>query len=285
MDPQIGDTYGTPAWGAIAYRAQLDEGLARGDELGIHVHPYRWSDRPPGWVADFGDQAWVDGCVDMGLTAFETTWGRRCAAFRFGDGWMSDRTVARLEARGVRYDLTLEPGKCAPPALRRRGGPATQTGEPADLTLLSPEPYRPSVADFRSPDPERTGGLWMIPVTTGRLRPGLARLRRLYRAIRRTRWVTSESLVLNPALHPRLFSQLIDRALESQATRLLVLAVRSEVGLGRARLANVRRNLEVLGDRPRGAELALCTPAEALAVLGLETPRGGPMTPAVAASA
>jgi len=282
MDPQIDDIYGTPAWGAVAYRAQLDETLAEGDALGLHVHPFRRRDDLPGWMVDFADQAWVNHCLDVGLTAFEETWGRSCASFRFGDGWMNDATMARLQASGIRHDLTLEPGKYEPRGIRPW---EPMTGAGPDLRSLPSEPYHPSVTDFRRPDPRRADGLWVIPVTTGRLRPILARFRRLYRAILRPRWVTSDSLVLNPALSPPLFRDLLDQALKLSTTRLLVLAVRSDAGLTPQRLSHVSRNLEALGRTERRAALALCTPAEALGALGLGVASKGQLTPAFALGA
>lgn len=276
MDPQIADTYGTPAWGAVTYGAELDGALRRGDEIGLHVHPYRKREGLPGWISDFGDQAWVNDCLHTGLTAFEAARGRRCGAFRFGDGWMNDATVAWLGASGVCYDLTLEPGKNAPHGIRRG---AARAGLGPDLTSVPGEPYRPAADDFRRPDSTRTDGLWMIPVTTGRVRPSLERLRALYRAIRRPGWITSPRIVLNPALSPLLFRDLLDRTLESSATRLLVLAVRSDSGLSRRRLGNVCRNLVTLcRRRPRGGEPVFCTPAEALAALELEPGSSSPQT-------
>ena len=278
MDPQIDAVYGTPAWGARTYRAQLDRALAEGDALGLHVHPFRRPDDRPGWVAEFGDQGWVNHCLDVGLTAFETGWGWTCRSFRFGDGWMNDATIARLEALGVRHDLTLEPGKYEPRGIRPW---EPMTGVGPDLRALPREPYRPSVADFRRPDPTRADGLWVLPVTTGRPRASLARLRKLYRAIRRPRWITSESLVLNPALSPALFRDLLDQALQSATTRVLVLTIRSDAGLSSWRLAHVARNLEALGRSGRAA-LGLSTPSQALRALGLDTSRRSPVAPAMA---
>ena len=268
MDPQIADTYGTPGWVATAYRAELQVALARGDALGLHVHPFRRGAGASGWIADFADQGWVDHCVDVGMTAFQEAWGWGCVDFRFGDGWMNDATRARLEERGIRHDLTLEPGKYLPRGLRPG---AAWIGQAPDLRSMPREPYRPSAGDFRRPDPARAGGFWMVPVTTGRLRSSLALLRRLYRGILRPGWITPETLVLNPALSPPLFRDLLEQALGSAASRLLVLAVRSDAGLRRRQLGNVSRNLELLGRASRAAGLGLCTPAEALAALGLES--------------
>ena len=279
MDPQIDGIYGTPAWGALTYRAQLDRALVEGDALGLHVHSFRRRKDVRGWVVEFGDQGWVNHCLDVGLTAFETVCGWTCRSFRFGDGWMNDATMARLEALGVRHDLTLEPGKYEPRGIRP-WEPMTGTGP--DLRAMPRTPYRPSVTDFRRPDPTRAEGLWVLPVTTGRLRSSLARLRTVYRAIRRPRWITSESLVLNPALSPVLFRDLLDQALESAATRVLVLAIRSDAGRSAWRLAHVARNLEALGRGRRRAALGLCTPSQALGVLGLDPSRRSPVAPVMA---
>ena len=268
MDPQIDAIYGTPAWAAVTYRAQLDRALAEGDALGLHVHTFRRDQDLPGWVAEFGDQGWVNHCLDVGLTAFEAVWGWTCRSFRFGDGWMNDATMARLDALGVRHDLTLEPGKYEPRGIRPW---EPMTGVSPDLRTLPREPYRPSLVDFRQPDPTRADGLWVLPVTTGRLRASLARFRKLYRAIWRPRWITSDSLVLNPALSPALFRDLLDQALESATTRLLVLTIRSDAGVSPWRLAHVARNLEALGQSGRRAALGLCTPSQALRALGLDS--------------
>jgi hypothetical protein len=276
MDPQIADTYGAAGWVATTHRAELDRALAHGDTLGLHVHPFRRRAGASGWIADFGDQSWVDHSMDVGLAAFHEAWGRGCVDFRYGDGWMNDATVARLQARGIRHDLTLEPGKHLPGGLRP--GPSW-TGRAPDLRSMPTEPYRPSRADFRRPDPARTDGLWIVPVTTGRLRPSLALARRMYRAVLRPGWITPETLVLNPALSPPLFRDLLDQALARGGSSLLVLTVRSDAGLHGRQLRNVSRNLARL--RRSAPTAGLCTPEEALATLGL-SPRPGAITPPAA---
>ena len=276
MDPQIADTYGAAGWVATTYRAELDTALDHGDTLGLHVHPFRRRAGASVWIADFGDQSWVDHSMDVGLAAFHEAWGRGCVDFRYGDGWMNDATVARLQARGIRHDLTLEPGKHLPGGLRP--GPSW-TGRAPDLRSMPTEPYRPSRADFRRPDPARTDGLWIVPVTTGRLRPSLALARRMYRAVLRPGWITPETLVLNPALSPPLFRDLLDQALARGGSSLLVLTVRSDVGLHGRQLRNVSRNLARL--RRSAPTAGLCTPEEALATLGL-SPRPGAITPPAA---
>ncbi len=84
MDPQVAETWGSPAWVAEKYGGPLAELTGAGDELGLHTHVWRWETKTREWVADFEDPAWGEHCVEMGLDAFETSFGRGCAAHRGG---------------------------------------------------------------------------------------------------------------------------------------------------------------------------------------------------------
>src|SRR6266851_7664512 len=79
MDPQIAETWGSPAWVVEAYGDALDELTRAGDEIGLHTHPWRWDAEATEWVADFEDPAWAERCLTMGLDAFATSFGRTCA--------------------------------------------------------------------------------------------------------------------------------------------------------------------------------------------------------------
>jgi hypothetical protein len=57
MDPQVAIAYGSPAWAVDRYAKFFDEYQSSGDELGIHVHTYRWSDASDAWLDDCGDAA------------------------------------------------------------------------------------------------------------------------------------------------------------------------------------------------------------------------------------
>jgi hypothetical protein len=78
-----------------------------------------------------------------------------------------------------------------------------------------------------------------------------------------------------------LFEGLLDQALARTGPSLLVLTVRSDVGLRGRQLRNVGRNLARLGHASRAA--GLCTPAAALAALGL-APRSGEPVRSLAAN-
>jgi hypothetical protein len=158
MDPQVGKVYGSPSWVVDRYGAVLEELEAAGDEIGLHIHPWRWED-DRGWVADFEDPEWGRFCVETGFAAYAETIGRPCRSVRFGDRWLT-ADIQRLAASlGARYDLTVEPGH-RPAALHE-----PTIGLMPDYSPSPHRPYRPSASD-----PTRAGGgldaPWVIPLST-----------------------------------------------------------------------------------------------------------------------
>ena len=110
MDPQIAHTYGFPAWPVTRYRRLFDYIAESGDEIGLHVHAWRWDTCSNRWIADMGDQEWVEQCIRMSFEAFEQSLARSCRSFRFGDHWINDATLDLVEELGAWFDLTTEPG-------------------------------------------------------------------------------------------------------------------------------------------------------------------------------
>ena len=95
---------------AEKYADALAELAGAGDELGLHTHVWRWEAKTGEWFADFEDPAWAEHCLEMGLDAFETSFGERCPAHRGGTRFLTGAMLATLEKRGVAVDLTVEPG-------------------------------------------------------------------------------------------------------------------------------------------------------------------------------
>jgi hypothetical protein len=161
MDPQIADTWGSAAWVNDEYGEALRALQEQGDELGLHMHTWRWEDTAGAWVADREDPEWIEHCMTMALDAFEASFGRRCRAHRGGDRQLSPEMLSVLVARGVEVDLTVEPG--LPPA----GALAPEEharGTTPDYREAPTQPYRfGSASDFLSPDP-RGGAPLMIPL-------------------------------------------------------------------------------------------------------------------------
>jgi hypothetical protein len=265
MDPQIAEAYGAASWAVTAYRRELDELRAQGDELGVHAHAYRWDGTRGAWIVDDGSQPWVDHCVRSSLDAFEEALGQRCPVFRFGDHWMNDATARLLEERGVGYDLTLEPGKTTPP-------PAERTGAPPDLTRVPHHPYRPSREDFRTADWTRGGALWMLPVTTGRPGWTLRLARRFYGRVRGLD-LESDVLTLNPGRRPMFFRGVAAEALASGDGRHLVAVIRADAGGDHLEMARLRANMEHLLTHPLAERFVFCTPDRAIRLLEASLPR------------
>jgi hypothetical protein len=161
MDPQIVHVYGSADWVIQRYRKILDQLELDGDDFGLHAHPWRWDDSSDNWVADFGDQRWVNHCVELSFRTFQESFGRGCHSFSFGDHWMNETTLDLLEGLGVRFDVSTQPG------LKRTHLEESHTGSFPDYTHMPRYPYRPSRTDFTRPGKEEKRGLWVIPLSTG----------------------------------------------------------------------------------------------------------------------
>lgn len=161
MDPQIERAYGSADWGFQRYEKLFRLLQAEGDEIGLHVHPWRWSEDERRWIADFSDQAWVEHCVRMGFEAFARCFGRPCKSFRFGDHWLNDATVALQEQLGLEIDLTVEPGKTG----GELHGPVA--GFMPDYSKAPRHPYHPNAQDFtRAGSGPQRRRLRMLPLST-----------------------------------------------------------------------------------------------------------------------
>lgn len=263
LDAQVAEVYGSASWPLTHYARDIEQLWAAGDEIGIHTHAFRWDEAGRSWMTDHGDQSWVDRAVRSTFETFERTLGSRCRTFRFGDHWMNDATVRLLEELGVHIDLTLEPGT---PSRSSLIDTERYTGVTPDLTAAPRAPFRPSRLDFRVADPNRSDGLWMMPVTTGRLPPHLQRGRSIYRWLTRARDAEFDVLALNPGLALVLFRALAARILKPDPPTCLVLPLRSNIGAKARGLATLRGNLEYLLTHPLRERFVFCTPSEALAL-------------------
>ena len=160
MDPQVMKTWGSPGWVAETYGDALADLEASGDQLGLHTHTWRWEDEAEEWVADYEDAAWTEHCLTVGLDAFETAFGRPCDAYRGGDYFLNGALLASLDERGVKVDMSVEPGR--PPQKPPRGDPAR--GLLPDYREVPTVPYRSSPGRFPAPDPESPEGPVLLPI-------------------------------------------------------------------------------------------------------------------------
>jgi hypothetical protein len=172
MDPQVAETWGSPVWLAEQYADVLAEVTGAGDELGLHTHVDRWETKTGEFVADFEDPAWAEHCVDMALGAFETSFGRGCAAHRGGSRFLSGAMLSTLQTRGVVVDLTVEPAQAPATEIDRAA-----RGLTPDYRGVPTRPYRSTPSGFPAPDPAaRTGPLLVPLLSIRRRRPPFRRV-------------------------------------------------------------------------------------------------------------
>jgi hypothetical protein len=247
LDPQIAFVYGSADWPLRTYARQIEEAKRCGDEAGVHVHAWRWSAAAARWVADFGNDPWVENCVQGALREYERAWGESCRIFSFGDGWHNQMSVALIERLGIRIDLTMEPGCEASAALVPS---ERSTGIIPDRRKVPDRPYRPSPVDFLQPDREGQTRLWFLPMSTG-IAPTAAK---------------PEVIKLNLAYEPERFMPIFEQAL-SKPRPYAAIAVRTDVGADAGLLRYVGQNLQSMLDHRLADRFAFRGPTEALSCL------------------
>lgn len=273
MDPQIEIAYGSLTSSVDRYPDLLTRLQRAGDDLGLHTHAWRWSQEEGGWLADHGDQEWVDHCLRVSFRAFRDLFQRPCTTFRFGDRFLSQAVVEHLERVGVLYDLTLEPAEPLQEAIHEH---EPHTGLLPDYTSIPRHPYRCVRGRYDQPDPDRNEGLWFLPLTAGEWHPDAARGQRLIRRV--VTQALSPFMRVPPYLQPpkthegtlrlwespTIMQDAVNRYLHSEKCPLLVFAIRTDMVLNPYVRRCIRRNLEQLLI-PRGeASVLFCTPEEAL---------------------
>lgn len=254
MDPQVADCYGSPSWAARHYAREIDDLRAHGDEMGLHTHAWRWDKDRQTWIADHGDQEWINHCVKTSFDAYRETFQEQCLAFRFGDGWMNNATLRFVEELGAQFDLTLEPGSDTASESRKRTGEIT-TGDYPNYADVPQDPYHPLDSDFRKPAPESEQGLWVIPLSA--------------HTFPKTAGPVHKTLHLD--VGPELFAEGVGFLLRSLERPYLALAVRSSVSLKPKRMERMIKNFDHLLSRPLASRFVFCKPSEAIEILGLSS--------------
>jgi hypothetical protein len=261
MDPQVTESYGAPGWAAEHYRAEMDELLAAGDEIGLHPHAWRWDREQTHWITDHGSPDWVRECLEVSFEAYEQAFGTPCVSHRFGSHFFSPEIVEFLRRRNVAYDLTVEPGTRR---TAKVGGSPFATGTIPDQTHAPRQPYRPDPADplRAAPVPSAAGGLWEIPLTAINPERLYAPARRVARQVRRAFQTRHRTAQLWEPGDPRTFWELVESDPLARPIPYLAFAVRTEMPLYPEFKLAFRQKLEVLEASALVRRLAFVTPAE-----------------------
>jgi hypothetical protein len=158
MDSQVEEAWGSSTWVVERYGTLLGELEARGDELGVHAHP--WRRNGAGWIVDYRPE-WVRRSAERALDAFASALGRTCRAYRAGDRSLNGDILPTLAARGVEVDLTVEPD--LPPHAMLPAGELT-AGPLPDFRGAPRQPYRSSPGRFPRRDPAGGTQPLLIPI-------------------------------------------------------------------------------------------------------------------------
>jgi hypothetical protein len=226
MDAQVAETWGSPGWVVDRYGEELSALERAGDELGLHPHVWRWHEGARSWFVEHEDRAWIEGNTRMALDAFERSLGRPCRSHRGGDRFVSADMLSLMVPRGMRVDLTIEPG--LPPAGPLDVGEFSR-GTTPDYRDSPAEPYHPrSAEDLLVPG---GGEPLMVPLFSTLADDGCTRAP-LYL------WV-----------EPDAFAEALDGELAAGAPPALAFAVRSDVPMAH-QWPWVLTNLELLGRHP-----------------------------------
>jgi hypothetical protein len=264
-DQQVAETYGSAGWAFGHYRRAFETLLAEQDEIGLHVHAYRWEARAGNWIEDYGNQDWIKRCIHAGVGAFEQHFGRPPAAFSTGMDWTNQATIQLVRELNVRYEFSTILRKESQPFPPRD----TYSGVAPDCSQIPERPYHPSPDDFCSAAPKGGNGIWLFPQSSRVARIFPSWKRGLWDLVHlrpvAPRWTRKFFLQDNPArLQPA-----IDEMLRSLERPYLTLAVRTHEFCRADTTATVRRNLEGALDHPDAGRFVFTRPDEALRVLGL----------------
>ncbi|MGV6826742.1 MAG: hypothetical protein ACWA5Q_07175 [bacterium] len=269
LDPQIEIAYGDAAWALHQYQETLERLLNLGDEIGLHVHTYRWSKANEGWIDEMQDQAWIDECLDRSVVAYREGLGRNPTSLRWGSFWLSTASVNHSETLGVKYDLTVEPGLKPTMGHSRKPG---QTASTNSFCKVPREPYQPAREDFtHRAAPEEQRSITMIPLTSGYIDPGWGvsgvkrRLGRLYRNGWQFRKQHMPLSMWKQWDDRNTYTQMLERAIALQANPYFAAAIRADLD-GRQQQA-YQQNLEALIAHPLTRRFQFGGPASLMSTL------------------
>ncbi|OOZ38900.1 hypothetical protein [Solemya elarraichensis gill symbiont] len=168
LDPQIEEFFGCADWVLKEHGLLLEKFLEDGDEICVHVHPWRpvqrWFRRT--WLADYVDQEWAEHCIRLSHDAFVRHFGRSPSSISMGDFYMSNQIMKLIDELGFRVDSSLYPGMEPVKKLKRS---ELTRGTLPDCRHVPDRAYKPSVTDFTRPG-ESHHQVWEVPLSAGRVR-------------------------------------------------------------------------------------------------------------------
>ena len=250
LDPEIGRSFGQVDFVVARYRGLIDELIAHGDPLGIHVHYYRWDERRQIGYSEHADVSWIEHCFNEAAKTFERCFGEPVRRASQGGYFLHDAIVDCAIAAGVEVDLTPEPG--LGPLSEDRSFGAYATAPSPDFRNYPRRPYYPSRTALGAPATSAAAArpMMIVPLTAYDYQTALTPWHRRIakRVLRRPR----QHLPLNPFKtwsDPRTYWDLVERAADEGPARYIAFAVRTDAPQSRTERI-VRALLEYLPSHP-----------------------------------
>lgn len=269
-DPQIAEVCGSSNHVLNLFSKQINQLKSQGDYFGVHIHPVRWSEPHHLWIHDLADREWLQNATRSSLQAYETFDGAPTKRVRMGAGFLNNDVVAILDEMGVVVDLTLEP--VAGWGLTATTVPSGVDESPIVGVFINcqrapQEAYRPSYADFQTPDQQHGRRLVLIPLTSFDLPEQIDWRKRLRRML--TGHPRRPAQILYPSLHwpnPMEFWDLAAIEIKKMRRPQLSLAIRTDAAESKV-LKDVIALFDALPGHPLSENLAFVDPVDAISNL------------------
>ncbi|WP_050027950.1 hypothetical protein [Verrucomicrobium sp. BvORR034] len=160
-DPQIERCNGSASFALQRYSQHWETAQAAGDEIGLHMHGWRWQEENNQWSQDHGDSVWMEHCLRSAIAEYRAHFGKAPPVYRGGDHYLDEMVLRVLREEGIALDMTLE----LLPTMQRLVEEESGTGCLPDCSMAPAHAYRPSVSDFTVPDLVQKEGLGILPLT------------------------------------------------------------------------------------------------------------------------
>jgi len=156
-DLQIKEIYGNAGWCLREFSSFWKELEKGGDEIGWHLHLWRWNPRYEIWYQEIQDEEWIKGCILEGFRAFKEEWGKPPSSVRMGWIFHNNLTMEEISTLGLRVDFSAIPG------LNKIRVKQKYIHDYADWRRTPTYPYHPSSLDYRIPLRRKSLPIWEIP--------------------------------------------------------------------------------------------------------------------------
>jgi len=156
-DSQMKEIYGSASWCLKEFSSFWKELEKGGDEIGWHLHLWRWDRCHKIWYQEVQDEEWIKGCILEGFRAFKEEWGKPPSSVRMGWIFHNNLTMEEISTLGVKVDFSAIPG------LNKIIIAREHIHDYADWRRTPTYPYHPSSLDYQVPLKGKSLSLWEIP--------------------------------------------------------------------------------------------------------------------------